>query len=639
MRLSSSLLLLSLGLMSTSCGKWAKANSEHVQTMTRPQYPVIGDDVFALNSPKNRTTYKGTLFIANDKASPVDFAELINASVQSRESWAAMKSFEVESDYVRLYKDDVAVAPIQVNLMKEGLQAFQVEALSKSPIAYTKKMDNAVTWIDRELASLHLNSEQASNFEASWGEYCEAKIIELAAHPVLAQNLFKSQPSPTPLCQKYYAAHELLSGPSCTAETGDYLKCVWLEGVNKTRWFTSPLEASDPLLAAAKTDKRLRLANLLSDANYEATRGVFGSKESSFILTGLGIYKKNYFDKKDAFVNIALDQKNDTGCLKVIANAGSQDICRVFGLSPEERSPRQIIKAVEGTVANASAFLPLPAPAAPRTATTQQLLQYLNERNGFETSESDRLFFELKDGKLLPQPSYSSSGKEFTDRLPEFRGLLAAEFYGDLSPADLTEKDAKTKAIAYQEQQINAHREDWTRLSANIAASTDRGLSAANRPGFGHGFLQYTMTYQQFKNILSAQMSFVGHENYAFQACFDLETKTGVACPADLPLVADLALQEAKLTQASDGGKIEFSFTISPAVEVGLGPKPRADADRKPDFFMDLPVTETEGRTLRFELYRNRLDNHLDIMTGKAFIEEAGQRKYEAGISMWEQSE
>ncbi|RZA11927.1 MAG: hypothetical protein EOP10_32255 [Proteobacteria bacterium] len=59
----------------------------------------------------------------------------------------------------------------------------------------------------------------------------------------------------------------------------------------------------------------------------------------------------------------------------------------------------------------------------------------------------------------------------------------------------------------------------------------------------------------------------------------------------------------------------------------------------KPDFFMDLPTSETEGRTLRFEFYRNRLDGYLDIMTGKAFIEDKGVQYYEAAVSQWEQAD
>lgn len=638
MRLSSSLILLSLLSLNASCGKWAEADSEHVQTMQRPSYPDVAGDVFSLNSTKTYTTYRGTIFIANDNASVVDFAELINASVASRETYAAMKKFEVESNYLTLYSDTSSLATDQLNLMQEGLQAFELEALSKNPISYEAKIENASTWIEREVASLGLTAEQQAAFDASWGEYCEAKLIELAVHPVLSQNLFKSQPSPTPLCQKYYAAHAMMQSPDCTSQTGDYLKCVWLDGVVKTRWFTSPDEATDPVIAAAKADKRQKLSDLLSDNNYASTRGVLGFVESSFNLTGSAIYKKLYFDKKEAFLTIALDQKNDATCVKVIASVGSQDVCRVFGLSPEARSPRQIIDAIEGVTSDAKIFAKLPPPAD-RSITTQQLIRYLNERNRFETSEGDRLFMELKDGSNLPQPSFSSAGKEFTDQLPQFRGVLGAEFYGAFSPTDRAERTKKADAIAYQKQLIANTRTEWNTLNNAITAATDRGITAANRPGFGHGFLQYNMIYQQFGNILSAQFSFVDHEDYAFRACYDLEKNLGVACPADLPLKADTTMLDASLSRASDGGMIQFSFKISPTVEIGMGPKARAEADRKADFFMDLPVSELEGRTLRFELYRNRLDGYLDIMTGKAFIEEDGQRKYEAGISMWEQAE
>ncbi|RYZ59666.1 MAG: hypothetical protein EOP07_03260 [Proteobacteria bacterium] len=637
MRISSGIILLSLLSFNSACGKWAKANSEQVVTMQRPEYPDVSGDVFSLNSPKTYTNYRGTLFLANDNATPVDFAALINASVESREAWAAMKKFEVETDFDRVYNENSGLVGKQIELMKEGLQAFELEALSKNPISFAAKYENATTWIDREVASIGLTPEAKAAFDTSWGEYCEAKVIELAAHPALAQNLFKSQPSPTPLCQKYYADHAILTSPDCTSETGDYMKCIWLDGVAKTRWFTSPNEATNPDLARAKEEKRLKLNDLLSDVNYEATKGIFGFVESSFILTSV-VNKKLYFDKKEAFLNIALDQKNDATCVKVVANVGSQDLCRVFGLSPETRSPRQIINAVEGVTNDAKIFAKLPAPPG-RTITTQQLIRYLNERSRSETSEGDRLFLELKNGSNFASPTFTSAGKEFTDMLPEFRGILGAEFYGAFSPADQAERTAKVNAITFEENKVQELRAEHLRLNEVIAASTDNGVTVGNRPGFGHAFLQYNMIYQQFGNILSAQLNFVNYEKFAFRACYDLENRAQIACPADLPLKADTTFLDAVLNRATDGGMIEFSFKIENAEAIGLGPKVRAEAGLKPDFFMDLPTTELEGRTLRFELYRNRLDGYLDIMTGKAFVEENGQRRYEAGISMWEQAE
>ncbi|MBC7533464.1 MAG: hypothetical protein H7318_17985 [Oligoflexus sp.] len=640
MRISSSLILLSLLSVNTSCGKWAKANSEQVQTMQRPTYPHIDGDVFTLNSSKNSTSYKGTIFLANDSASVEDFAALINVSVASRQAWGEMKTFETDSEYLNLYSDLNGLAVKQLDLMKDGLKAFETSALARSPIGMEAKLANVDTWIDREIASLSLDADKKTAFDRSWGEYCEAKIIEFAAHPFLSQNTFKLQPVPAPLCKKYYADHSFLTSPDCVSPTGDYLKCIWIDGVAKTRWFVSTSEVSDPALATAREDKRSKLKDLFSDANYEATRGALGFVETSFVFTGpTDPNKSKYFVNKETFLNLALGQKTDAVCATVIASAGSQDLCRIFGISLETRSPLQVINAVEGVAPNEKIFAKLPLPPAPRVATTQQIIRYLNDREGLNTSESDRLFNELKSGVALQTPGYLTAGKKFQDLIPEMRATLAAEFYGALSEDDLTRRSSQMVSTIAQEKLIEGKRTEWNRLNDNITTSTEKGITIANRPGFGRGFVQYSMTYAQFGNVLSAQFSFAGHLDHAFRACFDLEKSQSIACPGDLPLSSGVKFHEATLTKASDGGKIEFSFVISPAVEIGMGPKPRVEEGQKPDFFMDLSTSETEGRTLRFELYRTRLGSYMDIMTGKAFIEEAGKRKYEAGISMWEQSE
>ncbi len=631
MRISLGLLLLGSIALNVSCGKGAKAGHENVDTMDSPQYPQIEGDAFTLNSPKSNLNYKGTILLFNDNTAAAPVAEVINASSANRQAWADIKKFEVDSDYLSLYGDGGQAAK-QLQLMKDGLQAYEIDALSKNPISSEARSANALTWIDREIADLNLNDAQTAAFNASWGEYCEAKVIELAVHPLLAQNTFKSIPNPAPVCQQYYTDHAILTSADCTSDDGDYFKCLWLDGVAKTRWFALPAGSTD----ANRTDKLNRLAALLNDDNYAATKGVFAFTESSFNLTSAAI-KKLYFDKKEAFLNIALDQKTDANCVKAIASVGSQDICKIFGLSPEPHTPRQIIAAVEGTTPNQTIYQPLPA-HADRASTTEQTIRYLNQRVATENSESDHLFFVFANTTVLTTPSFSTAGASYKDLFPEIRAHLAPDFYGSFTDADNVQIASKTQTISYLDSQINESRDTWTALNQNVLDTTDRGIRAANAPGVGVAFLQYDMAYEQFGNILRAELSFTGYESQVFRACFDLVSNQGVACPDGLPLQEDLTIHEASLSKAADGGMIQFSMKLDHANDIGFAPKARVAEGEKPDFFNDLPLTETEGRTLRFELYRNRLDGVLDIMTGKAFIEQDGQRKYEAGISMWEQA-
>ncbi|RZA21565.1 MAG: hypothetical protein EOP10_16485, partial [Proteobacteria bacterium] len=421
MRLSFAFLSAGLlaSLLNTSCGKWAKASPEAVQTMQRPTYPSVSNDVFSLNSPKSYISYKGTMVIFDKTATPIDTAELIDASVDSRMRWAESKKFQDDTNYNAVYGDANATAINQLKLMKDGLQKFDLDALSKTPINPEARLANAQTLVSRELDLLQLPAEQRATFDADWGHYCEAKIIEFAAHPLLAQNAFKAKPSPAPLCEAYYAANAFMTSPDCTAENGDYLRCIWLDGVSKTRWFTSPQEPTDAEVARVKTEKRAKLVGLFSENNYQATKSVLALSTTAFVDTAIG---KTYLNNKEKIINIAVRQTKDTVCVRAIVNVGSQDYCSLFSLSPEKISPKQVIDAMEAVVPLATAVTDLPTPAG-RSYSLQQLLQYVNKRPGIENSESDRLFLDLS-GVTLNSPTFSKFGESFANLVPEIRSGL-----------------------------------------------------------------------------------------------------------------------------------------------------------------------------------------------------------------------
>jgi hypothetical protein len=635
MRLS--LFLLSTGVLTllpalnSSCGKWAKASPETVETMQRPTYPNVSGDFFSMKSSKSYISYKGTMVIFDKTATPQDTAELITASVNSRLSWAESKKFQDDVDYREVYGNDNATAKNQLKLMKDGLQKFDLDALSKTPIKPEARLANAETLVEREIDLLKLSNEQRAEFEASWAQYCEAKIIEFAAHPLLAQNTFKTKPSPSPLCEKYYVANGMMTGPDCNSEKGEYLRCIWLDGVAKTRWFTSAQEGVDSELSRTKSDKRAKLVDLFSEANYEATKGVLGLVKASFVDSAIG---NTYLNNKEKIINIAVRQTKDTVCAKAIINPGSQGYCSLFSLSPEKLSPKQVIDAMEGVTAATQAVSNLAAPEG-RLYSIHQLLQYISKRPGVENSEGDRLFLELN-GISLNSPTYAKFGETFANLVPEIRSGLGAELYGTFSPEDLQARLARVSAIQKQETQMEFMNTEYLRYLEAAAADSERGAKSANRPGFAKGFVQYEMIYQQVNNILSAELTFDDQDQYAFRACLDLNTKKHVDCPQGFQLRSELTYLPAILNWAEDGGMIQLSLPLTQVEAIGFGPKARKSADEKASFFMDLPPSETEGRTLRFELYRNRLLGALDIMTGKAYIEDASAKYWEGGISMWE---
>lgn len=633
MRFSSTIwaaLGLAATLLNSSCGKWAKAGHETTTSMPRPEYPTVNNDVFSLNSNKTYISYKGTLVIFSHDATVADTSELITASIESRRRWGESKKFQDDVNFNPTFGDDNATAKNQLKLMKDGLQKFDLEALSKTPISAEAKLANAQTLISRELTSLNLPADQQASFLSSWGQYCEAKIIEFAMHPSLAQNVFRTKPSPAPLCNQYYADAQLMTSADCTSQTGDYFKCIWLDGVAKTRWFTSPAEADNPEIARLKTEKRAALTSLFTDENYAATKGVVGFVDSSYLDNA---FKKIVFGKDVLLVN-ALKQVPDTRCLKAVANVGSQGICNIFSLSTEPVSPKVIIDAMEGVTATPAVLTALNAPAD-RSYTTHQMIQYVHKRLGLETSESDRIFNELLNGSALPTPSFAKFGAVMANLIPDIRTGLGAEFYGSFSAEDLRSRSLKLSAIEALDTEIKFNNAEYLRYLDLASQGSQRGADAANRPGFSKGFLAYELLLQQVDNILSLELKFEDQKTSAFRACLDLNTRSNTACPQTFQL-REIDYLPATINWESDGGKIELALALNNVEAIGVGPKARKEKPDLASFFMDLPKEETEGKTLRFELYRNRILDALDIMTGKAFIEDSAAQHWEAGVSIWE---
>ena len=238
-RISCSIMTLPLlCLLSTSCGKWAHSKrAQAIETVAIPAYPKVQDDVFSLSGKKPDITYRTTMLIINPATNPALLAEVINASVFSREAFAAARNFEITNDYKNLY-GDTGLEIQALNYMTNDLRSFELKSLQKNPISLDQRLQNARSWLDKELEEIKATPEQREAFEPAWGAYCEAKVIELASNSIFAASTYKALPSPQPFCAAYYENKGYFAGPSClNPEKGNYFSCLWQEGVLKTRWF------------------------------------------------------------------------------------------------------------------------------------------------------------------------------------------------------------------------------------------------------------------------------------------------------------------------------------------------------------------------------------------------------------------
>jgi hypothetical protein len=639
MKVSHRVTIVLLAVLSTHCGKWAKANKQSVETVAIPTYPKIEDDVFSLNGRKPQTTYRGTMLFINEATSPELLSHVINASVASRESWAEIKRFEQTTNYLREYGDR-GLALQALSLMQSDLRNFELTALLKNPITADQRASNARTWITRELEGLSVTGDARATFEANWGAYCEAKIIELATHPVFAKNTYRSKPTPLALCEQYYTDAGFFSGTNCENPSDrNYFSCLWQEGVLKTRWLRMP----DPLPSGATTEeleawsllstdmkkKRESLSELLanSGSGLQAMLSLDTSKINSAFI-------KDTFFMRLVLSQLAPDASDVKRCTAGVKDAALKPFCAVFTLAPVQPSPIEWIDAMEGR-AITSRLIQLPLPPSPRRASTQQVIRYVAERRQLGTSESDRLFHTLANDTTLTPPNFGNDA-EFAAILGEIRELLAAELYGSLTAADAAVKQEKLENIGYLADKITTFQRRSEQLYASMEKTTNRGFEAANAGNVAHAFLDIRISFQQWGALLQGEFWINGTDDSRFRACYDVTQGAAAECPPQDD--GDRKIKSARLFKDPNSGRIDFSFLLEDPEHTGFGPRPRIDTTggARPDYFMDIGPEITTNRTIKLELYPNRMLGHLDILTGKAFIEDGATRLYEAGISAWE---
>lgn len=658
-----SLHILAIGSLATlgiSCGKWARTSDQRVEALTVPAYPQISDDVFSLTSKKPDTTYRTTMLIINEGADPVLLGEVINASVYSREVFASARRFENEHDFKELYSDS-GLELKAVEMMKKDLSTFELRELQKNPMTVEERKVNIKGWLESELNSLPLDQGQRNEFNAAWGAYCEAKIIEWAANSNFAASRYQELPSPQMLCSDYYASAGLLQGASCqNPRSGNYFSCLWKEGVAKTRWFqdlTPPAPSSAPEeLATWSTQrdemvKKQALLEELLTTSIDGFQKVLALDPSKVSINSNPVKNKV---NSNFFVSIFTQQlakepgNNVTWCSVPpfgIKDRSLSGICTLFGMAAVEPSPATWIDAFEGRSEGDIAFT-FPATSENGRPSFQQFLRYLGERDKGRTSEGDRLFHQvLQSPKPMETPSFDSAGEEFKSQLEMLRSQLAQVLYGSLDEDARAEKESRMRNIEYREAKIAEMQSEMRAIELQTEEALNRGLKATNAPGVAHGFLDVRFHFKQVGSILTGEFwqkdtEEGGVPKGIFRGCFDLIAKQSIPCPEDLAIEdrEETQVFRAELNRDAKTGQINMAMIVDEPDTVGLAAKPRAKAEdgETLSYFMDLDSSTFKGRRLRFELYPNRLEESLDILTGRVFIEEGTKILYEGGISGWE---
>jgi hypothetical protein len=621
--------LVVLGLAALQgCGKGANAEKQSVDTVGLPAFPAIKDNVFALADGKTQVSYKSTMLILNPTGNVNLLADVIGASELTRIKAADAKSFVGnEKDFDARYGDSGTVIT-EIRQKQEDLKVFLTEAQKRGediPLADRQKA--AAEWFSGASSQLGLSPEDSTKLQTTFASYCDAKIVEFAAHPVFAAlsvDGYTERPSPNQLCESYYKERGYFQGESCT--NADYFTCIWQEGVVKsgsllTQNGTSLGELLKPIFEdKAKTEIFRKI--LLADETISAP----------YIKTATSIVKDAIFKKKVYFYTALQSGKPSIGteasCQKLL-DPEFGFICGVFARNWKEKTPQSFLLDVEFN----SALMVVKDRADLKTVSDS--VKFFGQRPTVGTpqaSNSDYYFHALTPGKTLNQPSADSLGLQ-QDAITAINNIFIGKVF-PMSPADRIIKDQKEAELAALQKDLTFHRTERDRLTAVASDALRAGIRSANAGDVAFGFIAYRMTVSHVGDIMRATISFEDFENQVFEGCYDKSNRVSIDCPAGLGLAGE-TMRKAKLSLNPDKGRIEFSMVLDDPEAVGLGLKAKNEAS--PDYFMALTPDQIKDTTLTFELYPNRMQNSLDILTGKALFTRGEGYLYEAGISMWEE--
>lgn len=620
-----------LGLATLSgCGKGANAKKQSVDTVGLPAFPAINDNVFALTGGKTLVSYKSTMLILNPNGDVNQLADVIRDSEITRVKAADAKSFVGnEKEFDRRYGDSGTVVT-EIKKKQEELKVFLTEAQGRAvPIPLADRQKAAAGWFAEASAQLGLSPEDDAKLQAGFANYCDAKIVEFAGHPVfanLAVGGYTERPSPNQLCENYYATRGYFQGESC--QNGDYFTCIWQEGVVK----------SGTLLAQNGTNLADLLKPIFEDKEKtEIFRKILMADETQsgpYIGTAASLVKDAIYKKKLYFHTALKSGKPSIGteasCVKLLDPAYSF-ICGMFARTWKNTTPQDIMLDVEFK----SALIVVKDRADIKTISDS--VKFFGQRPTVgtpQTSNSDYYFHALAPGKILVQPSAESLGLQ-QDAITTINNIFLDKVFS-LNPEDRATKERNETELSVLQKDLTFHRTERDRLTAVASDALRAGIRAANAGNVAFGFIAYRMTVIHNGDIMRATITFEDHESQIFEGCYDKVNLKSIDCPPGLTeTLGTETLRKATLSLNPAKGRIEFSMLIDDPDTVGLGYKAKNEAS--PDYFMELTADKIKDTTLTFELYPNRMQDSLDILTGKALFSRGEPYLFEAGISMWEE--
>ena len=363
-------LFISLSLLTLGC-KFKTIpdveKQENVALLDKWLYPIEKDPAnFRLTQGEGKVsqTYSpASILIMNENLSPKDLVPVLKGADAFRETQAAYLNDYWHGERAN-YEREIADTKDAIAAMRVSQSKLEQEDLAKSREA---RILAASEWIYGVLEKEVSDEKARMDLLATFEHYCEGKIWELATSKLFARRKYIERPSPMQLCERYYETSErgFFNGPSCLAaldvnEGKSYMRCLWQEGVVKTRWF----DEDGAFLSSFTTkdgelvDRKAYLLSLLDNPLFlksfarevydlETGQGVLGSAFASLSSDKFKfIMKLGSLSCKDSPTKV-----DSRGSVRVERNyVALRDLCTLFGAKDKTFiTPAKIIETVQWT--------------------------------------------------------------------------------------------------------------------------------------------------------------------------------------------------------------------------------------------------------------------------------------------------
>lgn len=569
----------------------------------------------AVPLPSVSRFYRGTLLLTANDARGLDLDRFLTRHERQLTTASDVTTF-VGPDFDAIYgANGTLTQEIQTreNSLQVTIQDVMTKSFPKKPGTSSELAASA--WFNRRLQGLGLSAEEAERVRQEFGNYCDAKIVELAAHPVFAKLSalgYKERPSPQPFCEQYYAEQNYFRGPEC-APGGDAFRCLWVEGVLKK----SPAPARDILLPIFDDPAKSRVFQLILQSDSVAS--------APYINASSTVIRDQIFNRKRYYFSAILGGRPSIGteaaCVRTLDPSFSF-ICGSFARAWGVRTPLDVIVGLEqgGSLGYQPAELKLLGEwlnyFGARTVSSQVFL-----------SRADILFFQLLDPSKMP--AYDFSDPAWT---PEFLNLLLSFLDESLQPISAEDRqkiNSQLTVVADLRRQLTQHLDERIRLMSIATDALGDQLLDVNLSPAALAFVRLSAELDSVDTVVRLRLHFGDQDLLGFVGCFDRSQQKAVDCPADDSREGIRSLQ---IQSLDPDGRIVFSHRLdTPAMN---GWPLKVPTPSLPDFFSRLTEQELTGAKLIYDLRFYQFQKTLPVANGSIRIEQDGKPKYEGVIAV-----